>query len=70
MEDANGKLSISEGSTPTIVSKKKIVSDYEGWRMGGSWEKKNGNNTVVLGFVGGFQYLKIKDNRGCDECIG
>ena len=25
---------------------------------------------VVLGFIGGFPYLKRKDNKRCDECIG
>ena len=30
MEDANGGLSILEGSVPTVGRKRKIVSDYEG----------------------------------------
>ena len=65
MEDANGGLSV-----PAIGRKIKIVSGYAGWRMGGSWEKGTGNNTVVPGFISGFQYLKRRNNRGCDEHIG
>ena len=42
------------------------------WRMkmGGSWYKGIGSNTVVLGFVNGFKYFERKNNRGCDENIG
>ena len=40
--------------------KAKIADDYEGWRMGVSWQKRIGNNTTVPGFVGGFQYFKRK----------
>ena len=36
MEDANGGLSIPEGSIPTIGRNNKIVDDYERWRMRGS----------------------------------
>ena len=36
MEDENGGLSIPEGSVPSIGQKRKIVSDYEGQRMGDS----------------------------------
>ena len=60
MEDANGGLSVPERSVPAVGRKSKIASGYEGWRMGGSWQKGIGNNIGVLGFVGGFQYLKIK----------
>ena len=34
MEDANGGLSILEGSIPTIGRKNKTVRDYERQRMG------------------------------------
>ena len=55
MEDANGGLSVLEGFVPTIGQKIKIASGYEGWRMGGSWQKGIGNNTFVLvGFIDGF----------------
>ena len=69
MEDANGGLSVIEGSIPTVGRKNKIVEDYDGRRMGGSWQKGTGNNMVVPGFVGGFQYLKRKENKGCGENI-
>ena len=36
MEDANGGLSTPKGFVPTVGWKIKIVSDYEGQRMGGS----------------------------------
>ena len=70
MEDVNGRLFILEGLVPTIGWKNKTTGDYEGWRMGGSWNKYTGNNMVVPRFVVEFQYLKRKDNRGCDEHIG
>ena len=37
------------------------------------WEvldRKTGKNMVVPSFVSGFQYLKRKDNSGCDDHIG
>ena len=34
--------------------KTKTTDDYEGQRMGGSWQKGTGNNTAIPGFVGGF----------------
>ena len=70
MEDANGVLSVPERYIPTICKKNKIASDYEGWRMVGSWQKGTRNNTSVPSFVGVFQYFERKNNRGCDECIG
>ena len=70
MEDANGGLSVPEGSVPSVGQKRKTTGSYEGWRMGGSWQKVTGNNMVVPRFVGGFQYFKIKDNGRCDENIG
>jgi len=36
MEDANGRLSITEGYFPTVGWKSKEVGEYEGRRMGGS----------------------------------
>ena len=48
---------------------KKTVDDYEGWIMGGSWQKGTGNNTVVPSFVDEFEYFKRKNNRGHDERI-
>ena len=59
MEDANGGLSVPERSVLAIGRKRKIASSYEGWRMGGSWQKGTRNNTIVLGFIGDFQYFKI-----------
>ena len=50
--------------------KEKIADDYEGWRMGVSWQKGTRNNTVVPGFVGALQYFERKNNKGCDERIG
>ena len=69
MEDASGGLFVPKGYVPTVGRKRKQFNDYEGRRMGGSWQKGTGNNTVVPGFVGGFQYFKIKENGGCDEHI-
>ena len=69
MEDANGILSISEGSFPTIGRKSKAFGKYEGWRMRDSWQKGNGKNTIVPGNIDGFQYFKRNDNKGFDEGI-
>ena len=70
MEDANGGLSILEGYIPIVGRKRKTTSDYEGRRMGFFLQKGTRNNTAMFGFVGGFQYLKRKENRECDERIG
>ena len=70
MEDETGGLFVPKGSIPTVGRKRKTTSDYEGQRMGGSWQKGTRNNMVDPGFVDGFQYFKIKYNGGCDEHIG
>ena len=64
MEDANGGLSIQEGLVPTVRRKRKIVVDYERRTMGLSWQKGIGNNTIVLGFLDGFQYFKKNTIEG------
>ena len=52
-----------------VGEKRKTTYDYEGWRMGGSSQKRNGNNMDVPGFVVGFEYVKIKYNWRFDERI-
>ena len=69
MEYASGGLFVPEGSIPTIGWKNKTNDDYEGRIMGISWHKGTKKNTGVPDFVSGFQYLKRKDKRGCDEHI-
>ena len=66
MEDANGGLSVIEGSIPIVGWKNKTIGDYEGCKMGGSWQKGTQNNGDVAGLIGGFQYIKVKDNIWCD----
>ena len=70
MEDENGGLYVPEGSVATTGRKSKTVKDYEGWRMGGSWQKGTRNNTAVHGFIGGFQYLKRKKIEGVMIALG
>ena len=69
MEDANGRLFISEGSIPIIGWNSKESDDHEGRRMGGSWQKGTRNDTVESGNVGRFQYFEIKYNEGDGGCI-
>ena len=70
MEDANGGLSIPKGSIPTIRRKIKTTDDYEGWRMGGSWQKDTGNNTIASGLVSGFNISKEKTTEGMMIALG
>ena len=70
MEDANGRLSISEGSVFTIGRKSCKAGSHEGLRMEPSEQKGTRYHTAMPGSVGGFQYLKGEDNRRCDEGIG
>ena len=44
--------------------------DYEGLRMGGSWQNGIGNNMAIPRFISGLKYFKRKDNGGCDELTG
>ena len=69
MEDAYGRLFISEGSIPTIGWNNKEVDHHEGWIIGGSRQKGTTNDIIDPGSVDGFQYFKIKDNEGVDGCI-
>ena len=66
MEDAYGRLFISEGSIPTIGWTKKEADDHEGQRMGGSGQKGTGNDTDEPNNIDGFQYFKRKDNKRND----
>jgi len=59
MEDAYGILSISKGYLPTIWWKIKSSSEFEG-RLGDSLQKGIGNDMVMLGSIGGFQYFERK----------
>jgi len=70
MEYADGRLFISKGSIPTIGRNSKEANDYEGRKMGGSWQKGTRNDIVDPGSVGGFQYFERKDNEGVDGCNG
>ena len=53
MEDEKGGIYVLEGSISSIGEKRKRNDNYEGQRMGGSWPKGIGNNTVVNGFISG-----------------
>jgi len=69
MEYANGILSISEGSFPTIGRKSKAVREYEGWNMGGSWQKVTRNDTVVPVIIDVLKNLKRKEKIAYNEGI-
>jgi hypothetical protein len=69
MEDADGKLFISEGFIPTIGWNRKEDDGHEGQRMGGSLKKGTRNDMTEPGSVGGFQYFKRKNNEGDDGHI-
>ena len=70
MEDADGRLFISEGSIPTIGWNRKEYDNHEGWRMGGSWQKGTSNDIDEPGSISGFQYFKRKEKEGADGHIG
>ena len=52
MEDADGRLSVSERFVPTIEWKGKEVDEYDKRRMGYSRQKGTWNNTAVPNGVG------------------
>ena len=47
MEDADGRLSISEIFVPTIEQKDKEADEYDGHKMGYSQQKGTWNNMIV-----------------------
>jgi len=53
VEDANGRLFVSERSVPTTDWKNKEDDEYDKHRMGDSQQKGTWNNTVVPRSVGG-----------------
>jgi len=52
VEDADGRLSVSERSVPTIEWKDKEADEYDRHKMGYYGEKGTWNNTVVSSGVG------------------
>ena len=52
MEDADGRLFVSERPIPTIERKDKEADEYGRHRMGYSRQKGTWNNTVVPSGVG------------------
>ena len=70
MEDANGGLSVPEGSVPVVGKKSKIpaaMKDEE-------WEvldrKELGTIQLFLALLVAFNISKEKNNKGDDERIG
>jgi hypothetical protein len=63
MEDADGRLFISEGSLPTIGKKEKQPTSMkdEEWEI--LDRKALGTIRLVPGSIDGFQYFKRKDNE-------
>jgi hypothetical protein len=70
MEDADGRLFISEGSIPTIGWNRKEATTMkdEEWEV--LDRKALGTIQDEPGSVGGFQYFERKDNEGADGHIG
>jgi hypothetical protein len=70
MEDADGRLFISEGSIPTIErsSKEAAAMKDEEWEI--LDRKALGTIQLSLASVGGFQYFERKDNEGFDGRVG
>lgn len=62
MEDADGRLSVSERSIPTIEWKDKEADEYDRHRMGYSRQKGTWNNTAVPSGIDSVQYFKGNDN--------
>jgi hypothetical protein len=69
MEDADGRLFISEGSIPTIGwnNKELMAMKDEEWEV---LDRKALGTIYEPGSVGGFQYFERKDNEGFDGRIG
>jgi hypothetical protein len=70
MEDADGRLFISEGYIPTIGwnKKKSMAMKDEEWEV--LDRKALGMIRLSLAALSGFQYFERKDNEGADGCIG
>ena len=64
MEDANGGLSIPEGSIPTIGRKNKTVNDYEGQTMEVLDRKELGTIQLRLYSLVAFNILKENKTKG------